>query len=62
VSERYEDLGGQPVDAPQRARGCGQPPHLCNHPDNHTCPWLNEDHQGHAIPCGCTHEPPKGRK
>lgn len=59
MTEPFEELGGRPNDwtpiPPGHIRGCGKRP--CRHLDRHICPWLNEDHQGHAVQCGCSHEP-----
>lgn len=62
MTEKFEDLGGQLSDTepPARARGCGRP--FCNHSDSHVCPWLNEDHNGRVVACGCTHERPSKEK
>jgi hypothetical protein len=57
MTEPYAELGGRPSTAtpPLAARGCGQ--RICNHPDNHDCPWLTEtDSRGKAIPCPCWHQ------
>jgi len=62
MTEPYADLGGRPSTAalPDVRRGCGQ--RVCNHPDSHECPWLNELHDGHAVPCSCSHRVEKGGK
>lgn len=63
MSEKFEDLGGQPSSTPLPAtlRGCGQNPCLGHPLDRHVCPWRDSD-DGKVIPCGCTHAPAqKGR-
>lgn len=58
MTDTYAELGGQPSSStppPDALRGCGKP--ICNHPDNHDCPWLTEtDHLGKVIPCPCWHQ------
>jgi hypothetical protein len=65
MTEPYQELGGRPSNTPlpERARGCGKPPYLCNHPDAHQCPFLDQlTPEGKAIPCGCTHIPETPKK
>jgi len=58
VTERYEDLGGQPASIRVATPGARRTnkPHagLCNHPDGHECPWLDETTPGgQAVRCRC---------
>lgn len=59
-SEYWEELGGQPTRPAPKLKAAAPKPipaHRCNHPDGHTCPWLDDlDPFGRARRCGCAEE------